>query len=382
MGTLMQGFSSAGGIGLLGSISSGIGSYYGAQAEGIAAEGQYAAMQGQSNAMAIQALTEAGALSNQYKIGAINMIMEAQAQKAEYDLASARYQIEGEGKKGQASIYESEAAIKLLEKAYTMRNASILGVSALDVVRQGAEAEAKLREEGRKFKGTQRTSIAAGGTDVASGNALDILRETEEGIENDSAALRYTAQKNRWELLVQQQNMWMLAEVRDLESKNYTAAAEGMRRSAEMSYSAAEVMKQIGGLAVESGESGSQHYEELARLALQGGQITANNYQAQGQLYGQLGGVAKSAANAKAIGGLLSMAAPAIGTFVGNRQANSAASSFNSDLSWNALGVGMGLDNEIKINEAALGKFMPSKSKKVESYGNGFLYTPKDWGLA
>ena len=76
------------------------------------------------------------------------------------------------------------------------------------------------------------------------------------------------------------------------------------------------------------------------------------------------------------------MAAPAIGTFVGNRQAAGTAPSFNSDLSWNALGVGMGLDNEIKINEAALGKFMPSKSKKVESYGNGFLYTPKDWGLA
>ena len=383
MGTLMDGFTSSGGIGLLGSLASGFSSYYGARAEGIAAEGQYAALQGQANAMATQALTEAGALSNQYKIGAISMIMEAQAQQAEYDLAAAQYQIAAEGKKGQAAIYESEAGIKLLEKAYTMRNATILGVSALDVVRQGAEAEAKLREEGRKFKGTQRSSIAAGGTDVASGNALDILRETEEGIESDSAALRYTAQKNRWQLLVQQQNMWMLAEIRELESNNYTAAAEGMRRSAEMSYAAADAMKQAGALAVESGGSGAQYYEELARLALQGGQITSSDYTAQGRMYGSLGGIARSAANARAIGGLLGTVAPALGTFAQNSgsKTQGVTSLFDSALSWDALSTGMGLDNKIKINEAALGQFMPSKGKKVESYGSGFLYQAKDWGI-
>ena len=112
-------------------------------------------------------------------------------------------------------------------------------------MRQGAEVEAKLREEGQKFRGTQRASIAAGGTDVASGTALDILRETDEGIESDAAALRMTAQKNRWQLLMQQQNMWMVAEIRELESDNYKAAAEGMVRSADMSGKAAGIMISI-----------------------------------------------------------------------------------------------------------------------------------------
>ena len=390
MGSLAQGFSSGGGIGLLGSISSGMSSYYGAQAQGIAAQGQYQALQGQSNAEAAQALLQASSMSNQYKIGALNMIMQAQAEKASYDAAAAKYQIEQEGKKGQAAVYEAESATKLLEKSYTMRNASILGASALDVVRQGAEVEAKLREEGQKFRGTQRASIAAGGTDVASGTALDILRETDEGIESDAAALRMTAQKNRWQLLMQQQNMWMVAEIRELESDNYKAAAEGMVRSADMSGKAAGIMEQLGAMSLKSGDAGAEAYRALAEIAIQSGQITAKDYKAQGAMYSQLGNIARDAANAQAIGGLLGTLAPAVGTFMSNRQQSQPAAMPTASYgglpeindSWDAMSFGMGLDTDIKINEAALGQFLPSKdTKRVDSYGEGFLYSPKKWGL-
>lgn len=390
MGELSQGFASSGGMGLLGSLSSGMSSYFGAQAEGTMAQSQYMGMQGQSETQSSQALIQASSLSNQYKVGAINMIMEAQAQQAEYDFAAAKYQIEGEGKRGQASVYESEAGIKLLDELYTMRNASITGVSALEVVRQGSEAEAKLREEGARFRGTQRSSIAAGGTDTASGNALDILRETDEGIESDSAALRYTAQKNRWQLLVQQQNMWMMAEVRKMESEQYKMAAEGLTRSAEMSDKVAGIMQEVGNLAMQSGEAGSSYYETLAEMAIKSGNVVSASYKSQGAMYGELGNITKKASQAKAIGGLLGTIAPAVGSFMGGMQGQSASKATKSpqgasyqglpgiDQSWTDLAMGAGVENQIKINDATFGKFLPSK--KVESYQSGFNYN-KNWGL-
>ena len=129
-----------------------------------------------------------------------------------------------------------------------------------------------------------------------------------------------TAQKNRWQLLMQQQNMWMVAEIRELESDNYKAAAEGMVRSADMSGKAAGIMEQLGAMSLKSGDAGAEAYRALAEIAIQSGQITAKDYKAQGAMYSQLGNIARDAANAQAIGGLLGTLAPAVGTFMSNRQ--------------------------------------------------------------
>ena len=88
----------------MGSISSGMSSYYGAQAQGIAAQGQYQALQGQSNAEAAQALLQASSMSNQYKIGALNMICRQRR------LCCTKHQSEGF-----QALYEAESAMKLLE---------------------------------------------------------------------------------------------------------------------------------------------------------------------------------------------------------------------------------------------------------------------------
>lgn len=429
MGSAVQGFTSSGGLGLLSAIGTGVSSYYGAQAQGymgqaqaIAGQAQFTSLQGQAEAQKLQydaqkiqtdalaskAILEANAMSNQYKIGAINAIMQAEAEKASYDAASAGYLIEKENKKGQAALYDAESAMSLIDKAYTMRNATVLGAVALDAARQGSEAEMRLREEGSKFRGSQRAAIAAGGTDVASGNALDILRETDEGIENDASALRMTAQKNRWQLLVAQQNMWMAAEAKQLESENYKAAAEGLRRSADLSGTAAEMMTQIGDIAMKSGENTAEAQRVLAEMALKSGKITAKGYEAQGAMYTgfgetqhgmgnmynqlgqmqlQMGNIAMDAANAQAIGGLIGAVAPAATTYFGNRQTGGVATASYKGLtdindSWDSMSFAMGLDDPIKINESAVGQFLPAKNPlKVDSYGSGFTYSPKKWGI-
>ena len=389
MGSSMDSFASSGGIGLIGTAASGIGSYFGAQAQGIATKGSYMAQAASADASASQALLESSAMSNQYKVGAINMIMQAQARQAEYDYAAARFEMEGKSKSSQADLFESEAGIKLLEQVYIMRNASIMGASALDIVRTGAEEEARLREEGAKFKGTQRSSIAAGGTDVTSGSALDILRDTDEGIESDSAAIRFTAQKNRWKLLVQQQNMWMAAAVKDMESKQYEVAAEGMRGQAGISDLAASTMTQIGNLALQSGEAGSEHYNALAEMAQKSGLVTSQGYNTQSEMFKNMGNIAQRVSNATAIGGLLGTVAPVAGNFIGNKQSQGSQFSSpqqpraqfmiqDSQDAWNSLAFTSGIDKEIKFDTVTMGNFLPNST--VQGYQKWKPYK-NNWGL-
>ncbi|MEG1825118.1 MAG: hypothetical protein RRY12_10760 [Cloacibacillus sp.] len=350
---------SGGGFGLLGSISSGIGGYYQAKAGGVAVGAQY-------DAAASQALIEASALSSRYKIGAINMIMNAQAEQAEYDSAAYSYEIGGLQNKGKASQYDIEAASALLQKANSLRTAGIIGASALDVVRRGAEEESKLREQGRLFRGEQRAAAAAGGTDVNSGNVLDILRQTDEGIEADSASIRYAAQKERYSLLVQQKNYWMNAEAQQLESENYKVAAENLRSAAEVSAMGASAMRKMGDLAYQSGTEGQALYSQLSELALKSGQESANAYR-------QMGNSARSSAAKIAKAGLLSTVANGItgiavkGLAGESKGGSSQQPSFNykmDDGGWGDTAFSAGDSDWWKKNEYKLGGFVP----KVKTY--------------
>lgn len=307
MAGIGEAMTGSGSAGFISTIAGGLSNYYNTQAAGIAGAMDLDAMKGQAAVRSIMARTEASTLANKYKLGAIKMLMDSDAQKAEFDLAKAQYVIQSEGKKGQAALYDNEANVKLLEEAYIMRNAAILGASALDAMRVGAEAEARLRAEGKVFKGSQVAGIAASGIDVASGTALDVLRQTDAGIEADSAAIRYTAQKNRWKLLVQQQNMWLTAEAKKLDSDGYKVAADNLRNSAETSLLAADLMDKSGVLALESGTAGQNYYLQLADMALKGGEVASADYMAQANMYGNMANTARRGANISAISGLLGM---------------------------------------------------------------------------
>lgn len=299
-------FTGSSSSGFLSTITGGLSQYFKTQADGIAAGASLEALKGQAIVQSIQAKTEAGNLANKFKLGAVKMLMDSDASQAEYRLAQAKYIIQSEGKKGQAALYDNQANIKLLEESYIMRNAAILGASALDAMRVGAEAESKLRAEGRVFRGSQVAEIAAGGTDVASGTARDIIRQTDEGIEADSAAIRFTSQKNRWKLLVQQQNMWLTAEARKLDGDGYQAAANALRNSAETSLLAADLMDKTALLAEQSGQAGHNYYLQLADISMKGGDVASADLMAQANMYGNMAENARGASNIAAWGGLLS----------------------------------------------------------------------------
>lgn len=359
-------FGASGAVGIIGSFGTGIGSYYGAQAQGVQLAGQY-------NALATSALIDSEALSSKYKINAINMEINALAEQTQYEAASAEYQLEALRKKGQASLYDQQSAIELLAKSNSLRTAGALGVSALEEIRQGAEEEAKLREQGLLFQAEQKTAMAAGGTDSSSGNALDILRQTDEGIEADSASIRYRAQKNRYNLLVQQKNMWMQAEVQQLNSENYNVTSQNMLNSAEISVFGADIMKKMGDVAYKSGMEGKDLYNQLSGLALQSGRATADSYRKISDIYSSaaksvgvanlIGAVAGGVANS----GLLSSGADKKNSgskfeynSMGNVRAADEWGTINNSMAhWDDYSD-LGTNSEWwKKNEYKFGKFMP-----------------------
>ena len=200
---------------------------------------------------------------------------------------------------------------------------------------------------------------------MQSGNALDILRQTDEGIESDSASIRLSAQKNRYSLLQQQKNMWMRAEAEQLESENYRIAAENLRNAAEVSDLAADNMRKMGDLAYSSGQAGADMYNRFAELALQSGRISAGAYR-------QLGSVASGAARTAGYAGLLASVGEAAGMLAvkpsGNKDAGGVADfrySMLTEDGWGDISYSAGTSDWWKKNEYKLGSFVP----KVKTYG-------------
>lgn len=59
---------------------------------------------------------------------------------------------------------------------------------------RGEWEEKRLRQEGARIKGKQRTAYAAGNVQVDTGSPLDILAGTDFEIERDAAMIRYNAE--------------------------------------------------------------------------------------------------------------------------------------------------------------------------------------------
>ncbi len=117
----------------------------------------------------------------------------------------------------EARAYERQARIAEL-------NAQLAEQQAKDAVSRGLEEEARLREQGRQFVGSQRAALAASGVSSASGSAEDVLSSSFYGIERDAAAIRLNAEREQWAHLVERANQRNLA-------GQYTGAASAARKA-------------------------------------------------------------------------------------------------------------------------------------------------------
>lgn len=92
-------------------------------------------------------------------------------------------------------------------------NARLAEGQARDALARGADAQLRLRREGGKLRGSQKARLAAGNVDVDQGSPLDILEETDRGIEADAAVIRGNAGRE--------------AHARRVEASGYRAQARG-----------------------------------------------------------------------------------------------------------------------------------------------------------
>lgn len=88
--------------------------------------------------------------------------------------------------KAQASAYNSQAAAN-------DANARQAQQQAQDALDRGRAAEEQERQKAARFQAQQKAAFAASGTDSTSGNALDVLTDTEYMGELNAANIRYNA---------------------------------------------------------------------------------------------------------------------------------------------------------------------------------------------
>jgi len=69
---------------------------------------------------------------------------------------------------------------------------------ARDTMTRGALEEGRARERALRIMGAQRAALAAGGTDIGSGSALDILSGTAWQGEYDALTIRSNAAREAW----------------------------------------------------------------------------------------------------------------------------------------------------------------------------------------
>lgn len=85
-------------------------------------------------------------------------------------------------------------------------NAVVAGYQAADSERRGAIAASNVRIKARQLKGAQRARLAASGVDLGTGNAADILTDTDYFGEVDAATTLDNAAREAWGYRTQAQN--------------------------------------------------------------------------------------------------------------------------------------------------------------------------------
>jgi hypothetical protein len=90
----------------------------------------------------------------------------------------------------QAAAHEAEAQA-------ARQNARLAELAGIETLRKSAREEKQFREEARQFQSSQRTAIAASGTQL-SGSPLSVLTDTALGIEQDAVTMRYNGLQTKW----------------------------------------------------------------------------------------------------------------------------------------------------------------------------------------
>lgn len=291
----MGSFTDAGNLnGLLGGITGAASSYFAGQGQASAYEMQY-------GAAADKALFESQNLADKYELGGMEALINASSRASEYEIKGVQYQNEAEKMRGEGALYESKAAYSDAEAEYAMRNADTLKRAGHEAVEAGGEAERKLRQEGRSFRADQVGAMAASGTAIDTGTAIDILRQTDEGIERDAAMLRVNAAKERYAAMVQEQEQWVKAAFARGDAANYRTAASGMQRSADLIAQGTDVMNNTAQMVREMGVTEKDAYERIASIVRQSGISQSNALRGIGST---LASGAKTASTFQALGQL------------------------------------------------------------------------------
>lgn len=82
-------------------------------------------------------------------------------------------------------------------------NATLAEYEALDATRRGDEAAAAVRRNADMLKGSQRSSMAARGLDLAEGTAAELQDQTEFFALTDMATARHNAAREAWSIRAQ-----------------------------------------------------------------------------------------------------------------------------------------------------------------------------------
>ena len=139
----------------------------------------------------------------------------------------------GAGMQASAARRQAEAQARAYEYQAAMQeeNARLAEARAKDAVARGGLEEVRFRKEASQFLGTQKAAIAAGGVETDTGSPLALLTDTAEGIEEDAATIRYNAQMERWEHLVDKTNQLNQATLSRFAAANTRTAGKEAARS-------------------------------------------------------------------------------------------------------------------------------------------------------
>lgn len=295
--------------GVFGGITGAAGAYFTGQGAGAAYDMQY-------GAMADKAVYESESIASRYELGGLEALINASLRAGEYEIKGLQYEIEADKLRGDSSLYKSRAEYSDAAAEYALRNADALKRAGHEAVEAGASAEGRLRQEGRAFRGEQTAAMAASGAAVDSGTALDILRQTDEGVERDSAMLRVNAAKERYAAMVQEQEQWVKAAFARGDAANYRTAAQGLERSAGLIGAGKGLMEGAAGMARTFGNTENAAYQDIAGIVRAAGRSQSGALRSIGSA---LSSGAKKAGLFQALGKLGSVASE---NFIASSSAN------------------------------------------------------------
>lgn len=93
----------------------------------------------------------------------------------------------------EAQAMQAQSQAALMNAQINDRNAMFAEQRARDALMRGQEEEQRVRQDAHQLKGRQTVGLAAAGLDLSFGSPLDVLVDTQIGMELDSMRVRRNA---------------------------------------------------------------------------------------------------------------------------------------------------------------------------------------------